>query len=101
MEGGTGESPESRKQRVRGGQDAKGGKGESLESRKQKVQEWKGRVRRGAREENMLFLDDAAGAGRARGSLEQRGLKLKLVHLLRYSSAFPRTRTRTAFPSVT
>ena len=26
--------------------------------------------------------------------------KLKLVHLLRYSSAFPRTRTRTAFPSV-
>ena len=44
---------ESRKQRVRGGQDAKGVKGESLESRKQKVQEWKGRVasavRRGAR----------------------------------------------------
>ena len=49
VEGGTGESLESRKQRVRGGQDAKGGKGESLESRKQKAQEWKGRVRRGAR----------------------------------------------------
>ena len=30
VEGGTGESPESRKQRVRGGQDAKGGTGESL-----------------------------------------------------------------------
>ena len=28
-------------------------------------------------------------------------LKLKLVHLHRYSSAFPHTRTRTAFPSVT
>ena len=26
--------------------------------------------------------------------------KLKLVHLHRYSSAFPHTRTRTAFPSV-
>ena len=49
VEGGTGESLESRKQRVRGGQDAKGGKGESLESRKQKAQEWKGRVRRAAR----------------------------------------------------
>ena len=35
VEGVTGESPESRKQRVRGGQDAKGGKGESLGSRKQ------------------------------------------------------------------
>ena len=27
-------------------------------------------------------------------------LKLKLVHLHRYSSAFPHTRTRTAFPYV-
>ena len=34
-------------------------------------------------------------------SQEKNWLKLKLVHLLRYSSAFPRTRTRTAFPSVT
>ena len=27
-------------------------------------------------------------------------LKLKVVHLHRYSAAFPHTRTRTAFPSV-
>ena len=35
------------------------------------------------------------------GNDTEAALKLKLVHLLRYSSAFPRTRTRTAFPSVT
>ena len=33
-----------------------------------------GQVSHGSCEENRLFLDDAAGAGRAWGSLEQRGL---------------------------
>ena len=49
VEGGKGESLESRKHRVRGGQAVKRGTGGSLESRKQKAQVWKGRVRRGAR----------------------------------------------------